>query len=66
MQTDFDEIVHVRFEGEIAEMLVKMDPKIYRKYAKDEDIKSVMYVELLKALYRTHAISRQDVIPLLD
>jgi hypothetical protein len=31
MQADIDEVVHVRFEGEIAEMLVRMDPKLYRK-----------------------------------
>jgi hypothetical protein len=53
MQADIDEVVHVRFEGEIAEMLVKMDPKLYRKYVKDEHGKSVLYVELLKALYGT-------------
>jgi hypothetical protein len=29
MQSDIDEVVHVRFEGEIAEMLVRMDPKLY-------------------------------------
>jgi hypothetical protein len=33
-------------------MLEKMDPKLYRKYVKDENGKSVLYVELLKALYR--------------
>jgi hypothetical protein len=34
-------------------MLVRMDPKLYRKYVKDEHGKSVLYVELLKALYGT-------------
>ena len=34
MQADIDEVVHVKFEGEIAEMLLKMDPKLYRKYVK--------------------------------
>jgi hypothetical protein len=53
MQADIDEVVHVKFEGEIAEMLVKLDPKLYRKYVKDENGKSVLYVELLKALYGT-------------
>jgi hypothetical protein len=53
MQADIDEVEHVKFEGEIAEMLVKMDPKLYRKYVKDEHGKSVLYVELLKALYGT-------------
>ncbi len=50
MQADIDEVVHVKFEGEIAEMLVRLDPKMYQKYVKDEHGKSVLYVELLKAL----------------
>ena len=53
MQADIDEVVHVKFEGEIAEMLVKLDPQLYRKYVKDENGKTVLYVELLKALYGT-------------
>jgi hypothetical protein len=53
MQADIDEVLHVKFEGEIAEMLVRMDPKLYRKYVKEEHGKSVLYVELLKALYGT-------------
>jgi hypothetical protein len=53
MQADIDELVHVKLEGKIAEMLVKMDPKLYRKYVKDENGKTVLYVELLKALYGT-------------
>ena len=53
MQADIDEVVHVKFEGEMAEMLVKMDPKLYRKFVKNENAKTVLYVELLKALYGT-------------
>jgi hypothetical protein len=53
VQADIDEVVHVRFRGEIAEMLVRMDPKLYRKYVRDENGKSVLYVELLKAIYGT-------------
>jgi hypothetical protein len=53
MQADIDEVVHVKFEGEIAEILVKMDPTLYRKYIKDENGKSGLYIELLKALYGT-------------
>jgi hypothetical protein len=53
MQADIDEVVHVRFEGEIAKMLVRVDPNLYRKYVRDENVKSVLYVELLKALYGT-------------
>jgi hypothetical protein len=53
MQADIYEVVHVRFEGEIAETLVRMDPKLYRKYGRDENGKAVLYIELLKALYGT-------------
>jgi sporulation-control protein spo0M len=50
VQADIDEVVHVRFEGKIAKMLVRMDPKLYRKYVRDENDRAVLYVELLKAL----------------
>jgi hypothetical protein len=53
MQSDIDEVVHVIFKGEISEMLVRMDPKLYNKYVRDENGKAVMYVELMKALYGT-------------
>jgi hypothetical protein len=32
-------------------MLVRIEPKLYRKYVRDENGKAVLYVELLKALY---------------
>jgi hypothetical protein len=51
MQADIDEVLHVRFEGEISEMLVRMDPKLYWKYVRDENGKTVIYFKLLKALY---------------
>jgi hypothetical protein len=50
MQADIDEVAHVKFEGEIAEMLVKLDPALHRKFVKDENGKTVLCVELLKAL----------------
>jgi hypothetical protein len=53
MQADIDEVIHVKFEGEIAEMLVRMDPELYRKYITDENGEIVLYLELLKALYGT-------------
>ena len=48
-----EDTVHVRLEGTMAELLVRPDPKLYRKYIKIECDKSVLYVELLKALYGT-------------
>jgi hypothetical protein len=53
MQADTDEVVHVKFESETAEMLVKLDPKLCRKHVKDENGKTVLCVELLKALCGT-------------
>jgi hypothetical protein len=50
MQGDIDEVAHVKFEGETAEMLVKLDPALHRKFVKDENGKTVLCVELLKAL----------------
>jgi GH15 family glucan-1,4-alpha-glucosidase len=48
MQANIDEVVHVKFEGKIAEMLVRMDPKMYRRYIKDKNGKTVLYVVLFK------------------
>jgi len=48
-----DEIVHVKLEGTMAELMARMDPKMYRKYVQYEHSKPVLYVELLKALYGT-------------
>jgi hypothetical protein len=49
MQANIDEVAHVKFEGEMAEMLVELDPQLHRKHVKDENGKTVLYVELLKA-----------------
>ena len=53
MQADVEDTVHMKLEGTMAELLVRLDPKLYRKYVKTEHGKSVLYVELLKALYGT-------------
>ena len=53
MQADMDELVHVRLEGTMAELLMKLDPKLYRPYLVTENNKKVLYVELKKALYGT-------------
>jgi hypothetical protein len=55
MQADMDDLVHMRLEGKMAELLVKLDPKLYRKYVQTEGKKGkkVLYVELKKALYGT-------------
>jgi hypothetical protein len=54
MQTDIDEVIHVRLEGAMARLLVKVNPKLYEQYLeKDRNGKPVMYVKLEKALYGT-------------
>jgi hypothetical protein len=44
-------LVHMKMQGQIAELLVKLDPKLYRKYIQIENEKRVLYVQLKKALY---------------
>ena len=53
LHSDIDEIVHIKFEGEIAELLVKVDPELYTKYVEIEKGKKVIYAKLQKALYGT-------------
>ena len=53
MQADMDELVHMRLEGTMAKLLIKLDPKLYRKYVKTVNGKKVLYVQLKKALYGT-------------
>ena len=53
MQADMDETVHMNLEGKMAELLVKIDPKLYRPFILTENGKPVLYVELNKALYGT-------------
>jgi hypothetical protein len=53
MQVEIDELVHVRLEGPMAELLTWVDPNKYRTYICKENGKQVLYVELQKALYGT-------------
>jgi hypothetical protein len=53
MQADMDEVVHVRLQGRMAELLAKLDPALYSKYIVQENGRAVIYVRLLKALYGT-------------
>jgi hypothetical protein len=53
MQADIDEVVHVRLEGPLARLLVKVNEDLYSKYVVMEKGKPVIYVKLLKALYGT-------------
>lgn len=53
MQADMDDVVHMKLEGKMAELLVRIDPKLYRKHIQIHRGKQVLYVELKKALYGT-------------
>jgi Reverse transcriptase (RNA-dependent DNA polymerase) len=53
MQTDIDELIHVRMDGELAELLSKIDPGRYEKYMVREGNKRAIYLRLTKALYGT-------------
>jgi hypothetical protein len=51
MQTDMEGTVHMVLEGTMAELLVKLHPKLYQKHVQIKKGKPTMYVQLKKALY---------------
>ena len=53
MLADIDELLHVRFTGELVSMLLQIDNEMYKYYVMVEKGEQVMYMELLKALYST-------------
>jgi len=53
MQEEMNDTVHVKMEGCLAELLVKIDPELYRKFLSNKNGKSVLYVRLKKAVYGT-------------
>ncbi len=53
MQADMDDVVHLKLEGKMVELLVMIDPELYRPYVHVENGKKVMYFDIRKALYGT-------------
>jgi hypothetical protein len=53
LQTDMEGNVHMMLEGKMAELLARLDPKMYRKHIMIKKGKPIMYVQLKKALYGT-------------
>ena len=53
MQADMEDTVHMKLEGTMAELLMKIDPDKYQKFARVINGKTVLYVLLKKALYGT-------------
>ena len=43
----------MKLEGAMAELLIKIDPALYRKHVLMEKGKQVLYIKLKKALYGT-------------
>jgi hypothetical protein len=58
MQVDMDELVHIRLDGKMAEMLLEIDRALYEPCVTYENGKPVIYCELLKALYGTLRAAR--------
>ena len=40
------ETVHMKLEGKMADLLTKLDPKLYRKYATNKKERAVLYADL--------------------
>eukprot|EP00957_Ditylum_brightwellii_P070886 5387267-Ditylum_brightwellii.AAC.1 len=53
MQADMDELVTMKIEGSMAELLVKINLKLSREHLRAENGRPVMYICLKKALYGT-------------
>jgi hypothetical protein len=53
MHADMDELVHIRFEGTLAELLIRSNPSLYRKHVFIERGKPGLYAKLAKAIYGT-------------
>ena len=52
MQSEMDELLHMKLEGEIALLLIRLDPS-YKQFLTYQRGKLVIYTELNKALYGT-------------
>jgi Reverse transcriptase (RNA-dependent DNA polymerase) len=52
MHADIDELIHIKLEGELADLLIRLDPT-YQQFATMEHGKRVIYAKLNKALYGT-------------
>ena len=54
MKSDMEgDMVHMKIEGKIVDILTKLNPKLYCKYIKVEKVIPVLYVELKKDLFGT-------------
>jgi len=59
LHVDMEEDVHILLEGTIVELILKLDPSLYRKYIwENKRGKPMLYVKLKKALYGTLQAAR--------
>jgi hypothetical protein len=50
MQTDIDEVIHMKLKGLLAKSLTKVNPEKHSKYVEHEKGKPTMHIRLKKAL----------------
>ena len=53
MQADMEGEVDIKSEGKMADMFAKLNPELYSEHIRTDNVKSVLYVRLQKALYGT-------------
>ena len=53
MQADMDDTVHIRIDGAMAELLIRIDPDLYNQFVTIVNGKKVLYL-LLKRHYTEH------------
>jgi Reverse transcriptase (RNA-dependent DNA polymerase) len=53
MQVDMEGIVHLRIDGPMADLLIRLDPEYYNQFVEMKGDKKVLYLLLEKALYGT-------------
>ena len=53
LQTEMDELIHLRITGAVALLLVESDPERWQKHLRRERGRPVVYVECKKAIYGT-------------
>eukprot|EP00957_Ditylum_brightwellii_P104842 7991132-Ditylum_brightwellii.AAC.1 len=66
MQADMDELVNMKIEGSMEELLVKIKLALYQKHLMAENRKLVLYVHLKKILYGTMRVALLFWEDLLD
>ena len=59
MKDNMDKLVHIKFEGLMDEILVKIDPKLYIKYDDKGNWHTILYAALAHTLYENLISSKR-------